>query len=60
MVGKVLRSEVDGGRGTGRPKWRWMDGEREILGGRNLSLEEGRKLAEDRVRWKVVVKGDER
>ena len=60
MVGKVLRSEVEGGRERGRPKWRWMDGVREILGGRNLSLEEGRRLAEDRVRWRAVVKGIKR
>ena len=60
IVGKVLRSEVDGVKGRGRPKWRWMDGVREILGGRNLSLEEGRRLAEDRVRWRAVVKGVER
>src|SRR6201990_381912 len=60
MVGKVLRSEVAGGRGRGRPKWRWMDGASEVLGGRNLSLEEGRRLAEDRVRWRAVVKGIER
>ena len=56
LVGKVLTSEVDGGRWRGRPKWRWMDGVREILGGRNLSLEEGRRLAEDRVRGRAVVK----
>ena len=31
MVGKVLRFDVDRGRGKGRPKWRWMDGVREIL-----------------------------
>ena len=38
-----------------------MDGwVREILSGRNLSLEEGRRLTEDRVRWRAVVKGVER
>ena len=36
MVGKILRAEV-----RGKSKWRWMDGMKEILSGRNLSLEEG-------------------
>ena len=49
---------LGGGGREGQSGDGWM--EREILGGRNLSLEEGRKLAEDRVRWKAVVKGDER
>ena len=31
MVGKVLRSDVNRGSGKGRPKWRWMDGVRDIL-----------------------------
>src|ERR1700755_3177614 len=32
MVGRVMRSDVEGGRGRGRPRMRWMDGVREILG----------------------------
>ena len=54
MVVKVLRCKVDGDRGRGRPKWRWMDEVRDILGGRNLSLEEGRRFVEterDGGRW---------
>ena len=30
MVGKVLRSELDWGRGRGRPKWRWINGLRDF------------------------------
>ena len=37
-----------------------MDGVKEILGGRNMRLEEGSRLAEDRVRWREVVRVDER
>ena len=33
MVSRVMRSEIEGGSGRGRPRWRWMDGVREILGG---------------------------
>src|ERR1044072_6629154 len=60
MVGKVLKSEVDGGRGRGRSKCRWMDGPREMLNVRNLSLADGAKLAGDTVPWRAVVEGGER
>ena len=54
---KVFDSNVEGDRGRGRPKWRWMDGVRVVLGNRNLSLEEGMRAAEDRNVWKGVVYG---
>ena len=60
IVGRVMRSEVEGGRGRGRPRMRWMDGVREILGGRGLNVDEGRRVAEDRVRWRAVVRGEGR
>ncbi|KAL7644492.1 UNVERIFIED_CONTAM: hypothetical protein RMT77_005324 [Armadillidium vulgare] len=60
IVGRVMRSEVEGGRGTGRPRMRWMDGVREILGRRGLNVDEGRRVAEDRVRWRAVVRGEGR
>src|ERR1700755_1290274 len=58
MVSRVMSSEIEGGRGRGRP--RWMDGVREILGGRGLNVDEGRRVAEDRVRWRAVVRGEGR
>src|ERR1700755_231052 len=60
MVGRVMRSEVEGGRGRGRPRMRWMDGVREILGGRGLNVDEGRRVAEDRVRRRGGVRGEGR
>ena len=52
MVGKVFRSEVEGIRGRGRPKGRWMDEVRELVRHRGLNVEEGMRLAGRRDEWR--------
>ena len=45
---KVLKAEVRGRRPRGRPKFRWMDGVKQALGRRDISVEERRVRALDR------------
>ena len=35
----------------------WGEGD---IGGRGLNVDEGRRVAEDRVRWRAVVRGEGR
>ena len=59
IVKKVFNSEVDGERGRGRPKLRWMDGVSELLNRRGLGLQEGVRVAGDRREWRRIVHADE-
>ena len=52
---KVFKSEVAGNRGRGRPKGRWMDGVKELLSIKGLTIEDGKILALDRSRWRRLV-----
>jgi len=57
LVRRIYEAEVEGDRGRGRPRRRWIDCVKEVLGNRGLSLEEGRERARDRERWSDVVYG---
>jgi len=57
VVRRVYDAEVEGDRGRGRPRRRWMDGVREALEGRGMTVEEGRVRAGDREEWAAVVYG---
>ena len=48
VVKKVFDSCVAGERGRERPKWRWMDGVKELLRMKGFSVEQGEKMAVDR------------
>ena len=45
---KVLMAEVSGGRVRGRPRFGWMDGVKEALGNRGMTVEAARQCAKDR------------
>ena len=52
-VGKrVMVVEVPGERRRGRPKWRWLDNNKNDLSERELSREE----AQDRVQWRRLIR----
>src|SRR5215469_2555281 len=56
LVGRVTVRSVEGNRGRGRPKRRWMDGVREALERRGINGD-GRELVGDRMEWRGVVYG---
>jgi len=56
LAGRVIVGSVEGNRGRGRPKRRWMDGVREALERRGITGE-GRELVGDRNEWRGVVYG---
>ena len=56
IVGRVNVGSVEGNRGRGRPKRRWMDGVREALERRGINGN-GRDLVGDRMVWREVIYG---
>ena len=54
--GRVIMGSVEGNRGRGRPRRRWMDGVREALERRGV-IGDGRDLVGDRIEWRGVVYG---
>ena len=57
LVRRVGDATVEGARGRGRPRFRWMDGVRGALSERGLSVLDARELVLDRVEWRRVVRG---
>ena len=55
MTKRVMNSEAEGTRSRGRPKLGWMEGVTNSLRARELSVEEGRVKALDRVEWRKIV-----
>ena len=55
MVGRVLMTEVSGGRVRGRLRLDWMDGVKVALGNRGMTAEAARKCAKDRKEWRALV-----
>ena len=48
MARRVLMAEVSGGRFRGIPRLGWMDGVKEALGNRGMTVEAARQYAKDR------------
>ena len=48
LVKKIYRAEVEGNRGRGRPKRRWMDGVKGCLSDRGLTIPEAKECVKDR------------
>ena len=48
LVKKIYRAEVEGNRGRGRPRRRWMDGVKYCLSDRGLSIPEAKECVKDR------------
>ena len=57
MVKRVYESEAEGNRGRGRPRKGWLEGVREVLGSRGLSVEEARVRVHDRKGWRSMCRG---
>jgi len=55
LVRRVYEADVEGERGRGRPKRRWLDDVKEALGNRGMGAEEGEERAWDREGWTDVV-----
>ena len=60
LVKRVYESEVRGVRRRGRPRKCWMDGVKETLGKRGLSLQEAKASVQDRSEWRSVCRGERR
>ena len=57
LVKKIYRAEVEGNRGRGRPRRRWIDGVKGCLNDRGLSIPEAKECAKDRREWRRIVGG---
>ena len=44
LAKKVFMSEIIGNKGSGKPKWRWLDGVNELLITKGISMDEGSRL----------------
>ena len=52
LTKRVYESEVEGQRGRGRPRTRWIDGVERYMSENGVGWEEGRLLTENRGLWK--------
>ena len=48
LVKKIYRAEVEGNRGKGRPRRRWMEGVKGCVSDRGLSISEANECIKDR------------
>ena len=55
LARRVMKAEVNGGRGRGRPRYGWMEGVKVALGNRGMTVEAGRRCARDRYEWRALV-----
>ena len=55
MARRVLMAEVGGGRVRGRPRLVWMDGVKEALGNRGMTVEAARQCVKDQKAWRALV-----
>ena len=54
LTKRVYMSEVDGTRGRGRPRLRWIDGVKSACNERGLTLEMAKEVCRDRNSWRSV------
>ena len=60
LVKNIFRADVEGDRGRGRPRRRWMDGVIGCLSERGLSIPEAEECVKDRREWRRIVGGGRR
>ena len=48
IVKRINRAGVDGKRGRDRPRTRWHDGVREVLGERGMTIQQAERCLQDR------------
>ena len=56
-VKRVMEWQVIGSRPRGRPKFGWMDGVKQALGRRDISVELARERAVNRREGRMIVNG---
>ena len=54
LTKKVYKSEVDGERRSGRPRFRWIDGVNDALDVRRMGLATARSRCRNRTEWRGV------
>ena len=54
---QLLNSSLEGKRGRGRPRRRWLDSVGNDLDFRDISWDEAGRLVNNRCEWRKVVKG---
>ena len=52
---KIYRAEVEGNRGRGRPRRRWIDGVQGCLSDRRLTIPEAQECLKHRREWRRIV-----
>ena len=57
LLKKVIESEMSGNWPRSRPKFGWMDGVKQALGRRDISVEIARERAVNRREWRMIVNG---
>ena len=57
---KIYRAEVEGNRGRGRSRRRWMDGVKDCLSKKGLKIPEAKECVKDRREWRRIVGGRHR
>ena len=55
MARRVLMAEVSRGRVRGSPRLVWMDGVKEPLGSRGMTVQAARQCAKDRKEWRALI-----
>ena len=55
LVKKIYRAEVEGNRGKGRPRRRWMDKVKGCLSDRGLTIPKAKECAKDGREWRRIV-----
>ena len=56
----AMHGRVNGMRGRGRPKKRWLDTVTKDCESRGMTLVEAQRVAQDRTTWKTILKTSER
>ena len=57
LAKKVHESEMQGPRCRGRPRKGWMDGVKEVLTKRALTIQEVKECVQDRREWRIICRG---
>ena len=52
LVKNIYQAEVEGNRGRGRPRRRWMDGVKGCVSDRGLTTPEAKECVKDRREWR--------
>ena len=54
LVKRIYRAGVDGMRGRGRPRTRWHDGVRKVIGERGMTIQQAERCVQDRKKLRSI------